>query len=485
MVAGSVFIDEVTVTPILLGEPVKLANPSFDAADRGSKDYKYIIPRGWRGTGAIVVKSGSSAWGGLKAPSGENYLSLQGLGSHIHQPISGLVKGKTYVVRFSMADRPGYGEDESLHVKIDNNVIWESTHPDDGFNAYSAIFTATRTRSMLTFENDSPEGDRSIFIDGVSITQTRNAVSVILPSSSADKQPFDFQLLTKRMTFDAAQAECKARNRQLASIHSMKENAWVAALHHPLDTHIYDGIWLGLHDSRDGRKSPWKWVDGTSYDFHNWGPEEPNNGRTHGSCDKKPRKGCGENCAIMSAHLSTWTDHKNSGGGADGKTGRKDYQWNDGGCNSKEQAVCGPPTRRGSRSLLAYYSFDYQNAKDSSGNHRDGQIVGNGVSFSTHGVSGSCAVFDGHSKIEISAFRNWAWGDKFAVSVWFMRDPSARGNYQGIVNNGYWKHGSFEIRMGREMGGTMLGGGVVTTGHDEAWGKRDNTNQQQPLPIIH
>ena len=51
MVAGSVFIDEVTVTPILLGEPVKLANPSFDAADRGSKDYKYIIPRGWRGTG--------------------------------------------------------------------------------------------------------------------------------------------------------------------------------------------------------------------------------------------------------------------------------------------------------------------------------------------------------------------------------------------------------------------------------------------------
>jgi hypothetical protein len=30
-------------------------------------------------------------------------------------------------------------------------------------------------------------------------------------------------------------------------------------------------------------------------------------------------------------------------------------------------------------------------------------------------------------------------------------------------------HGSWEVRMGREMGGTMLGGGVITEGHDEAW----------------
>ena len=29
--------------------------------------------------------------------------------------------------------------------------------------------------------------------------------------------------------------------------------------------------------------------------------------------------------------------------------------------------------------------------------------------------------------------------------------------------------GSWEIRMGREGGGTMLGGGVITAGHSEAW----------------
>jgi hypothetical protein len=267
---SSVFIDQVTVTPVLLGEPVAITNGNFEAKDRGSKDYVYVVPRGWQGTGAVVVKSGSSSWGGLKAPGGSSYLSLQGLGSHVKQPIAGLKKGTTYLVQFSMADRPGFGEDESLHVKIGNDVIWESTHPDNGFTNYSAIFTAIHTHATLKFENDSPEGDRSIFIDSVTMTATRNTLAVILPGSSADKQPFDFQLLTTRMTWDQAQAECVRRNRQLASIHSIKENQFVAALHHPLDSHIYDGIWLGLTDSRDGKQSPWKWVDRTSYDFKNW-----------------------------------------------------------------------------------------------------------------------------------------------------------------------------------------------------------------------
>ena len=52
----------------------------------------------------------------------------------------------------------------------------------------------------------------------------------------------------------------------------------------------------------------------------------------------------------------------------------------------------------------------------------------------------------------MSAFRNWAWGQHFAVSIWFMRSPVGEGNYEGIINNGYYTHGSWEIRMGREMG---------------------------------
>jgi hypothetical protein len=62
-----------------------------------------------------------------------------------------------------------------------------------------------------------------------------------------------------------------------------------------------------------------------------------------------------------------------------------------------------------------------------------------------------------------------AFGDHLSVSLWFQRDDTALGNYMGLVNNGYYTSAGFEIRMGREEGGTSLGGGVITQGHDETW----------------
>ena len=59
------------------------------------------------------------------------------------------------------------------------------------------------------------------------------------------------------------------------------------------------------------------------------------------------------------------------------------------------------------------------------------------------------------------------WSNKFSVSLFFKRTGGI-SNYQGIVNNGYYSYGSFEIRMGREGGGTMLGGGIITS-HKRAW----------------
>ena len=54
--------------------------------------------------------------------------------------------------------------------------------------------------------------------------------------------------------------------------------------------------------------------------------------------------------------------------------------------------------------------------------------------------------------------------------------------FQGIVNNGYYKSGSFEIRMGSEGGGTALGGGVLTGSNAEAW---DQTSLPAPLNKWH
>jgi hypothetical protein len=95
----------------------------------------------------------------------------------------------------------------------------------------------------------------------------------VTPYSSAEKQPYDFQLITTPMTWADAEKECVRRNRKLASIHSQKENDWVASLHHGADAKIYDGIWLGLSDSKDGSLSSWNWVDKSDFNWHNWGPQ--------------------------------------------------------------------------------------------------------------------------------------------------------------------------------------------------------------------
>eukprot|EP00057_Strongylocentrotus_purpuratus_P025593 XP_011680067.1 PREDICTED: uncharacterized protein LOC100890245 [Strongylocentrotus purpuratus] len=115
--------------------------------------------------------------------------------------------------------------------------------------------------------------------------------------------------------------------------------------------------------------------------------------------------------------------------------------------------------------LLAYYPFE-GDVTDSSGNNRDGTTTGD-VSYAA-GQSGQAASFNGASKMSVQSFANFAWDSEFSVSVWFKRTGDW-GNYQGIVNNGYYTTGSWEIRMGRENSGQMLGGGVITTAAGTTW----------------
>eukprot|EP01052_Picozoa_sp_SAG31_P041198 SAG31_NODE_6181_length_2134_cov_6.611302_2_plen_319_part_01 len=131
-----------------------------------------------------------------------------------------------------------------------------------------------------------------------------------------------------------------------------------------------------------------------------------------------------------------------------------------------------PPSTVRSGALELYYSFDAQSAIDESGNRRNGEWQGTESYVLAQDPAGRhggfAASFDGSSRIVIPAFAGMEWGDRLTVSLHFKR-TGGEGNYQGILNNGYYDNGSFEIRMGREGGGTMLGGGVITAGHAEAW----------------
>ncbi len=116
--------------------------------------------------------------------------------------------------------------------------------------------------------------------------------------------------------------------------------------------------------------------------------------------------------------------------------------------------------------LIAYYPFD-EDTFDFSGNNRHGVTVGGSLVYSD-GVKSKAAQFNGAKKVVVDAFNSFNFGSQFSVSVWFKRTGSFT-TYQGIVNNGYYSTGSWEIRMGREFQGRMIGGGIITADSSVAW----------------
>ena len=119
-----------------------------------------------------------------------------------------------------------------------------------------------------------------------------------------------------------------------------------------------------------------------------------------------------------------------------------------------------------SKDLIAYYKFD-RSFRDVCYGHNAVQ-VGSVVLATSSGISDGAAFFNGASKLQVSSLNGYQWGSKFSVSLWFKR-TGQQVNYQGIINNGYYSYGSWEIRMGRENSGQKIGGGVVTSNSGKTW----------------
>ena len=129
--------------------------------------------------------------------------------------------------------------------------------------------------------------------------------------------------------------------------------------------------------------------------------------------------------------------------------------------------------------LLAYYPFD-KDTLDYSGKDRNGVTVGAALVYSD-GVRGKAAQFNGAQKVVVGMFNNFNFGLQFTVSVWFKR-TGGFNTYSGIVNNGYYTTGSWEIRMGSELNGRMIGGGIVTGDSSGTW---DYANLQAMRNVWH
>eukprot|EP01052_Picozoa_sp_SAG31_P005848 SAG31_NODE_263_length_18841_cov_17.270996_16_plen_310_part_00 len=107
-------------------------------------------------TYVALAENGNAPWGGLDSHMGTQYLVLEGSGAYIQQTVHGLSRGQVYELRLRMANRPGYGDDETLVIKMDNHIIGESNHPTDDFSEYGVAFTARGSTAVLQIENDTP-----------------------------------------------------------------------------------------------------------------------------------------------------------------------------------------------------------------------------------------------------------------------------------------------------------------------------------------
>merc|ERR1712072_1609455 len=153
----------------------QLKNGNFDIDTPAARGYTYRTPSSWSASkgGVVVVKSRNGPWGGLSSASGRNFLSIQTDGSFVEQSICGLSAGKDYQLTFSMTHRPGYGNDEKAVVKINGKTVWAADAKKGlpaNFKTFVVKFRAAGNGiAKIRFENDSPRGDRSVFLDNVQL----------------------------------------------------------------------------------------------------------------------------------------------------------------------------------------------------------------------------------------------------------------------------------------------------------------------------
>ena len=167
-----------------------------DAFDGQLCGHHYVRPSAWEASGGsvLICNANSGPWGGLNSGFGTGYLSIQGTGAYVQQAVSGLTPGQAYEISFWATHRPGYGDDEAFKVLADGLEIFHTEHPgsdlemgavhggdqasfhggdSDPFQQYTAIFQARGDMTVIRFENDSPGGDKSVFIDNVVIRDGR------------------------------------------------------------------------------------------------------------------------------------------------------------------------------------------------------------------------------------------------------------------------------------------------------------------------
>lgn len=92
------------------------------------------------------------------------------------------------------------------------------------------------------------------------------------------------------------------------------------------------------------------------------------------------------------------------------------------------------------------------------------------------------SLFNGRTAIEVPALKNYAFGNQFTVEV---KLNHRGGDYRGVINNGYYSAGSFELRFGRENYGERMGVRFATTNGVAGYNLYIPRNQDVTISIVY
>mmetsp|Transcript_25684 Transcript_25684/g.37840 ORF Transcript_25684/g.37840 Transcript_25684/m.37840 type:complete len:2829 (+) Transcript_25684:179-8665(+) len=131
----------------------------------------------WEDAGAntqhIIVFSKNGAWGGLAAPVGDYYVSLQrstDISQYFHTE-----KGSFYVLSFYVASRPNYGMG-TLTVSIDGEAAHTIVGADSTFEKMSYLFTAESDLIHIHLAHAvSDNADETVFLDDIQLVKYTEA----------------------------------------------------------------------------------------------------------------------------------------------------------------------------------------------------------------------------------------------------------------------------------------------------------------------
>ncbi len=161
--------------------PAIAANTAYGGSNFLGSDLAAQEP--WTYTGHFQLgRSRNGPWGGAPSVDGLVFGIFQKVSS-IEQTVSDLVPGRIYAVSWSQRGRKNGGSGNDINVSLGGSTLYSETDIVDKGQWEAKIstkFEATSKTAVLKFWTTNPKGgDRTVFIDAISITKVQGNIEFI------------------------------------------------------------------------------------------------------------------------------------------------------------------------------------------------------------------------------------------------------------------------------------------------------------------